>query len=151
MKERLVDDWLTRINERGYQTAFGQVLAAQGFSILRIGHSAYEHGKDVLAIAPNGEVHCYQLKDGDIDIAKFERDFGQISGLVQARPSHPSLPAGSDSSSQSGMGEAGLSPASNSRWSLVTPTLHRSFVGLLAYVTTRCARISPTLPRRRTW
>ena len=93
MKERLVDDWLTRINERGYQTAFGQVLAAQGFRVLRIGHSAYEHGKDVLAIAPNGEIHCYQLKDGDIDIAKFERDFGQISALVQARPSHPSLPS----------------------------------------------------------
>ncbi len=93
MKERLVDDWLTRINERGYQTAFGQVLAAQGFSILRIGHSAYEHGKDVLAVAPNGEIHCYQLKDGDIDIGAFEHDFGQISALVQARPSHPSLPA----------------------------------------------------------
>jgi len=92
MKERLVDDWLTRINERGYQTAFGQVLAAQGFRILRIGHSAYEHGKDVLAIAPSGEVHCYQLKDGDIDIDAFEREFGQISALVQARPSHPSLP-----------------------------------------------------------
>ena len=93
MKERLVDDWLTRINERGYQTAFGQVLAAQGFNILRIGHSAYEHGKDVLAIAPNGEAHCYQLKDGDIDIDTFERYFGQISALIQARPSHPSLPA----------------------------------------------------------
>jgi hypothetical protein len=92
MKERLVDDWLTRINERGYQTAFGQVLAAQGFNILRIRHSAYEHGKDVLAIAPNGEIHCYQLKDGDIDISTFERHFGQISALVQARPSHPSLP-----------------------------------------------------------
>jgi hypothetical protein len=93
MKERLVDDWLIRINERGYQTAFGQVLAAQGFSILRIGHGPYEHGKDVLAIAPNGEVHCYQLKGGDIDIHEFERVFGQISALVQARPSHPSLPA----------------------------------------------------------
>jgi hypothetical protein len=92
MKERLVDDWLTRINERGYQTAFGQVLSSQGFSILRIGHSAYEHGKDVLAIAPNGEVHAYQLKDGDIDIDAFEQGFGQISALVQARPSHPSLP-----------------------------------------------------------
>jgi hypothetical protein len=93
MKERLVDDWLTRINERGYQTAFGQVLAAQGFRILRNGHSAYEHAKDVLAIATNEEVHCYQLKDGNIDIDAFERDFGQISALVQARPSHPSLPA----------------------------------------------------------
>ena len=30
MRERIVEDWLTRINERGYQAAFGQILAATG-------------------------------------------------------------------------------------------------------------------------
>jgi hypothetical protein len=92
MKERLVEDRLTRINERGYQTAFGQTLLSRGFRVLRISHGPYEHGKDVLAISPENEVHCYQLKDDDIDIKQWEHDFGQICALVQSRPSHPALP-----------------------------------------------------------
>jgi len=93
MKERLVEDWLTRINERGYQTAFGQALLSQGFRVLRIGHSPYEHGKDVLAISPNGDVHCYQLKDGDIALAEWDREYGKTCALVETRPVHPALPA----------------------------------------------------------
>ncbi len=93
MKERLVEDWLTRINERGYQTAFGQSLLSRGFSVLRISHSPYEHGKDVLAVSADGEVHCYQLKDGDIGIKEWERDYGQTCALVETRPSHPALPS----------------------------------------------------------
>lgn len=93
MKERLVEDWLTRINERGYQTAFGQTLLSRGFRVLRISHSPYEHGKDVLAISPENEVHSYQLKDGDIDIKKWEAGYGQICALVETRPTHPALPS----------------------------------------------------------
>lgn len=92
MKERLVEDWLTRINERGYQTAFGQTLLSRGFRVLRISHGPYEHGKDVLALSGSNEVHCYQLKDGDIDIKQWERDYGQICALVETRPNHPALP-----------------------------------------------------------
>jgi len=93
MKERLVEDWLNRINERGYQAAFGQILAGKGYKVLRIGHSPYEHGKDVLAISPNGEIHCFQLKDGDISLKTFENNYAQLIALVQTRPSHPSLPS----------------------------------------------------------
>jgi hypothetical protein len=93
MKERLVEDWLTSINERGYQTAFGQTLLSRGFRVLRISHGPYEHGKDVLAISPDQEVHCYQLKDGNIGIKEWERDYGQTCALVETRPVHPGLPA----------------------------------------------------------
>jgi hypothetical protein len=92
MKERLVEDWLISINERGYQTAFGQALLSRGFRVLRISHSPYEHGKDVLGISPENEVHCYQLKDGDIGIKEWEAGYGQICALVETRPSHPALP-----------------------------------------------------------
>lgn len=72
MRERIVEDWLTRINERGYQAAFGQILAAAGDKVLRISHGPYEHGKDVLTLTPAGEVHAYQLKDGDIGLKEWE-------------------------------------------------------------------------------
>jgi hypothetical protein len=93
MKERLVEDWLTRINERGYQTAFGQSLLARGFRVLRISHSPFEHGKDVLAISPGNEVHGYQLKGVDIGVKEWEAGYGQICALVETRPSHPALPS----------------------------------------------------------
>ncbi len=92
MKERLVEDWLISINERGYQTAFGQTLLSRGFRVLRISHSPYEHGKDVLAITPKNEVHAYQLKGGDIGIKEWEAGYEQICALVETRPSHPALP-----------------------------------------------------------
>jgi hypothetical protein len=93
MKERVVEDWLSRINERGYQAAFGQILAATGDKMLRISHGPYEHGKDVLAVTSSGEVHAYQLKDGDIGIKEWEKGYTQVCALVETLPVHPSLPA----------------------------------------------------------
>ena len=92
MKERVVEDWLSRINERGYQAAFGQVLAAAGHKVLRISHGPYEHGKDVLSLAPNGEVHAHQLKDGNIGLKDWESGYAQVCALVETLPVHPSLP-----------------------------------------------------------
>lgn len=76
MKERLVEHWLSRINERGYEVPFCQTLASKGYRVLRCGHSPTEHGKDVLAIAPDGVVFAYQLKSGDVsqaDMTKHSR------------------------------------------------------------------------------
>jgi hypothetical protein len=93
MKERLVGDWLTKINERGYEVAFRQILLSKGLRIIRGGHSPIEHGKDILAIAKDGSVHAYQLKSGDFaqrDILKYH---DQLKMLVETRPIHPRLPA----------------------------------------------------------
>jgi|GEM_PF-1237201 len=93
MKERLVEDWLSRINERGYEVPFCQTLIAKGYRVVRCGHSPIEHGKDVIAIAPDGLVYCYQLKSGDVAQTELAKHLPQLNMLVEARPSHPSLPA----------------------------------------------------------
>jgi hypothetical protein len=92
MKERLVEDWLIRINERGYEVPFCQSLLAQGYRVLRCGHSPTEHGKDVLAVAREGEVCAYQLKTGDFGLAEINKYRDQLAMLVEARPIHPGLP-----------------------------------------------------------
>lgn len=92
MRERLVEDWLTRINERGYELSFCQALLSQGFRILRCGHSPTEHGKDVLALSPDGAVCAYQLKTGDFGQADIGNCHTQITMLVETRPTHPGLP-----------------------------------------------------------
>lgn len=93
MKERLVEDWLTRINERGYELPFCQALLSKGFKILRCGHSPTEHGKDVLALSPDGVVCAYQLKTGDFSQADVNKHHAQMVMLVETRPKHPGLPA----------------------------------------------------------
>lgn|GEM_PF-3180394 len=63
MLEKLIEGWLDKINERGYQPAFCTALAAQGHTILHnTRHSPMELGKDVVACAGNGNVNLYQLK-----------------------------------------------------------------------------------------
>lgn len=94
MKERLVEDWLINTGERGFEIPFCQILLAKGFRVLRVSHSPYEHGKDVLAVTPKGELHAYQLKQGDVDLATFEKHGEQIRALVEADVEHPSIPRG---------------------------------------------------------
>jgi hypothetical protein len=92
MRERLIEDWLTRINERGYEVAFCQTLIAKRFKILRCGHSPTEHGKDVIALAPDGTVWAYQLKAGDIGQSELLKHQSQLNMLVETRPRFPGLP-----------------------------------------------------------
>lgn len=91
MNERLVEDWLAKANERSYQTPFAQSLLAEGMEVLRVGHSPHEHGKDIIAIDKDRKVHAYQLKDGDFDLKDFEKEFGQITALVETQVEHPSI------------------------------------------------------------
>lgn len=92
MKERLVESWLTKINERGYGIPFCQILASKGYRVVRYGHSSIELGKDVLAIAPDGAVCAYQLKSGDVSLADLNKHIEQLQMLVAAQPMHPALP-----------------------------------------------------------
>jgi hypothetical protein len=93
MKERLVESWLTRINERGYGITFCQILASKGYRVVRYGHSSIELGKDVLAIAPDGTVCAYQLKSGDVSLADVTKHIEQLQMLVATQPIHPGLPS----------------------------------------------------------
>jgi hypothetical protein len=91
MNERLVEDWLAKANERSYQTPFAQSLLAEGNEILRVAHSAHEHGKDIISIDANKKVHAFQLKDGNLDLKALEANFGQITALVETPVEHPAL------------------------------------------------------------
>src|SRR4030095_2747224 len=91
MNERLVEDWLSKENERSYQTPFAQALIADGMQVLRVGHSSHEHGKDIIALDRKGKVHAYQLKDGNLDLKQFDKDFPQVTALVETQVEHPAI------------------------------------------------------------
>ncbi|MBL9183176.1 MAG: hypothetical protein JNN17_13645 [Verrucomicrobiaceae bacterium] len=93
MKERLVESWLSKINERGYGITFCQILASKGYRVIRYGHSSIELGKDVLAISPQGDVCAYQLKSGDVSLADVTKHIEQLQMLVATHPVHPGLPS----------------------------------------------------------
>ncbi len=94
MKERLVEDWLINVNERGFEIPFCQLLLTRGHKILRVGHTPYEDGKDIISLTQEGELHAYQLKGGDLGLADLERYEPQIEALVEAAVRHPSIKEG---------------------------------------------------------
>ena len=60
------------------------MLAAEGESILYVSsHGPFEKGKDVITRAPNGEIHAYQLKAGDIGLSEWREIYGEIVNLVE--------------------------------------------------------------------
>jgi hypothetical protein len=60
---RLIENWLDSAGERSYQRCFCQMLIGQGHRIIHnTEHTPLEHGKDVIAIAPDGKIVGYQLK-----------------------------------------------------------------------------------------
>lgn len=91
MNERLIEDWLTKINERGFELPFCQILLSEGYRILRVGHSPYEDGKDIIAINRKGQICAFQLKGGDLDLETFEKHRGQIHALVEAAVDLPNI------------------------------------------------------------
>ena len=93
MIERLVENWLTSAGERGYEVAFAQLLASEDHRILQGPvHHPFEHGKDILTFAPNGELHAYQLKGPDlIKLEDFEAIQGQLLALAGTAITHPAV------------------------------------------------------------
>jgi hypothetical protein len=89
---RIVDNWLTSAGELGYQTPFTQLIAAEGYRVLHAPvHHPYEHGKDIVAVSPGGELHAFQLKGGDIGLAELEKIQGQLFALAGTVVSYPGV------------------------------------------------------------
>jgi hypothetical protein len=83
---------LTSTNERGYQIPFCQCLIQEGFTILHISkHTQSEQGKDIIAIDPDGMVCAYQLKTGDINLAKWRSMQEEVRELVELPVAHPAV------------------------------------------------------------
>jgi hypothetical protein len=62
-REKLIEIWLDNATEREYQFAFRSALLFSGYNVIHnTSHTSLELGKDVIALAPNGEIQAYQLK-----------------------------------------------------------------------------------------
>ncbi len=92
MQKKAIENWLTKTNERNYQTPFCQILLNKGYKIIyRSKHGPFEKGKDIVAIDNNGDYLAYQLKTGDIDLSIWRKIKGEIDELVQLPIDHPSI------------------------------------------------------------
>jgi hypothetical protein len=88
--ERVIENWLTKVNERGFETAFTQLLIAEGYTVLHEpAHHPTEHGKDVVAVAPDGMKWAFQLKGEDYDLEKIGTIVPQLYGLVTSSFDYP--------------------------------------------------------------
>lgn len=94
MIERVIENWLTSVNERQFQLPFCQVLTAEGERVIYISsHGQLELGKDIVAVAPDGIPNAYQLKAGAIRMSEWRRFKGEIEQLVEYPLDLPSLPS----------------------------------------------------------
>lgn len=84
---KLIEFWLDRINERGYQAAFCTALAAKGHTIIHTTrHSQIELGKDIVTRTADGAIHKYQLKGhpgGRLTLSGLSELWQQLSTLVE--------------------------------------------------------------------
>ncbi len=91
MRERLLEDWLAKIGERGFEIPFSQVLITRGHRVLLMGHSPIEHGKDIVTRDGKGRFHAYQLKQGSVGLKEWQRIRSQIVALVETAIDHPNV------------------------------------------------------------
>src|SRR5215469_6702960 len=90
--ERAIENWLTKTNERNYQSAFCQVLMHEGHRILfSSSHGPMEQGKDIITIGPDGRCHAYQTKTGDIGLAEWRSIAGEIQELIELPVDYPGI------------------------------------------------------------
>lgn len=96
MIENLIANWLTKVNELGYQLPFCAVLLSEGYAILHVSrHGRGEHGVDVVARAPDGRLCAFQLKGPeDINLREWQKIRPQVEDLVQLTPRLPTVAPG---------------------------------------------------------
>lgn len=96
MIERAIANWLANTVERSFQLPFCQVLVSQGHKVIYISkHGLMEQGKDIISVAPTGEVHAYQLKTGDISLGEWRLIRHEVEECAEIPIVHPSISAGS--------------------------------------------------------
>ena len=95
MLERVIENWLDKASERSFQQPYCYMLSAEGHTIIHsTRHTAMEMGKDIITIAPDGIPCAFQLKNGNISLAKWRNEVNpQIDALVCGQINHPSVDA----------------------------------------------------------
>ena len=96
MQNKLVENWLISAGELTYTAPFVQLLINEGFTVLQAKGGTTEQGKDIIARDPNGVIHCYQLKHGNIGSSEWPQYRAQLDDLTEIPPKHPSIPDGLD-------------------------------------------------------
>lgn len=95
MIERIIENWLTKVNEKSFQVPFCQMLIGEDYQVVHLSrHGSFEEGKDVLAIAPDGVPCAFQLKGangGKISQNEWSKYNEQITRLVEIPIKHPSI------------------------------------------------------------
>ena len=93
MLERVIENWLDKASERTFQQPYCYMLSAKGHTIIHLTrHCGMEMGKDIITIAPDGTPCAFQLKTGDISLAKWRTEVSpQIDDLVVGKITHPSV------------------------------------------------------------
>lgn len=91
--ERTIEHWLTSVNELGYQMPFCQMLSSEGYTVIHNSkQNAFEQGKDVIAISPDGIPCGFQLKGPKISNKEWRNEvFGEIEALRNLTIIHPSI------------------------------------------------------------
>lgn len=93
MLERIIENWLDKASERSFQLPYRYMLSAEGHTIIHLTrHCGMEMGKDIITIAPDGTPCAFQLKAGNISLAKWRTEVSpQIDDLVAGKINHQSV------------------------------------------------------------
>ena len=93
MLERVIENWLDKASERSFQLCYCYMLSADGHIIIHsTRHCGMEMGKDIITVDSDGTPCAFQLKTGNISLAKWRNEIGpQIDDLVFGKISHPSV------------------------------------------------------------
>lgn len=94
MIAKLLDAWLTNASERSYEAAFAQLLLIEGHRVIQGPlHHGHEHGKDIIAESPAGQLQVYQLKGGPgkLTKAKIANVQSQLHAASLTAVTHPAL------------------------------------------------------------
>ena len=93
MLEKIIGHWLDKASERSFQQPFCYMLSAEGHTIIHsTRHSAMEMGKDIITIDSDRIFCAFQLKSGNISLAKWRSEVSpQIDDLVCGPINHPSV------------------------------------------------------------
>ena len=83
MLERVIENWLDKASERMFQQPYCYMLSAKGHTIIHLTrHCGMEMGKDIITIAPDGTPCAFQLKTGNISLAKWRDEVSPQIDLI---------------------------------------------------------------------
>ena len=92
MIKRVIENWLIKTNEIGYQVPFAQYLLSENYQVLHLSsHGQMEQGKDIISIDNNGTPCAFQLKGGDIGLGEWREIKGEIDELIEIPISFPGV------------------------------------------------------------